>query len=788
MKNNIPCLNPLRVALATLALATQLHAQPLDLKGQVVDAETGVALEGANVAGGGAATTTDRAGHFSLSIAAGDSITVSFVGYRSIGLRPTHPALTVRLQPVALETRPLVVQGGLAVQALDQTAASVTVMDRRALQAADGHHLQDLTRNVPNLNWAGGTSRPRYYQIRGMGERSHYAGQGPPNFSVGFVLDDVDLSGMGMAGVLFDLDQLEVFKGPQSTVFGPNAMAGLINLQSTEPGPVFSRSLSASAGNDALLHYAGTVNVPLSEQLAVRAGFHAARANGFRSNEFMPTICDDTNRKRENLARLRVRYLGANGLKVLGTFFRADLNNGYDTWTPNNNKDLITYSDHPGRDSQLTTAFSLRGEVPLARLGAELTSITSYSQTDLEHSFDGDWGNEEFWKQAPYNFDPEVEGWDYDFRERTLRKRDTFTQEVRLRKDDPRRGNGQIILGAYIKTQDEKDGATGYLFGGDAADLRSLFGVDNLALYGQYQRDLDRRLQLALNVRLDRNATKYNGNTNAGAENIDFEVSQWLAGGKLALTYSLAPQRTVYGAISRGYRAGGVNQHPFLAASNRPYDPEYAVNIETGLRTRGPHSTTALTFFHTLRDDQQVNLSSQQDPNNPNTFVFFIANASQGRNSGVELEQTYRLTPQVKLLGSLGYLDTHVDSYTFETDDGAAETRGGRAAAHAPNYTARLGAEYRNPQGLFGRLEMTATDKFYFSDSHDQISQAYQLINCNVGYGRNGWKVTLWGRNLLDERYAVRGFFFQLEPGFDDKLYVTHGDPRQVGLSVSTDL
>ena len=75
------------------------------------------------------------------------------------------------------------------------------------------------------MNWAGGTSRPRYFQIRGVGERSHYFGEGPPNFSVGFVLDDIDLSGLGMAGIMHDIKQVEIFKGPQSSVYGPNAVS-----------------------------------------------------------------------------------------------------------------------------------------------------------------------------------------------------------------------------------------------------------------------------------------------------------------------------------------------------------------------------------------------------------------------------------------------------------------------------------------------------------------------------------------------------------------------------------
>ena len=784
MKRSFPHL--LQSLFFLLALTAYSSAQLLEVEGRVIDAETGEALEGANVASGETGTATDRTGHFELSIAPGDSITITFIGYEAVGLRPSGEALAVRLWPAALQARALVVQGGLTEQAFDQAAASITVMDRRALNAAGGNHLQDLIRSVPNLNWAGGTSRPRYFQIRGMGERSHYAGEGPPNFSVGFVLDDVDLSGMGMAGILFDLDQLEVFKGPQSTVFGPNAMAGLINLQSADPTSVFSRSFNASAGNDALVQYAGTVNVPLSEHLAVRAGFHASRSDGFRSNAFLGV--DDTNRKRENFARVKVRYLGAGGLELLGTFFRADLNNGYDAWTPDNNEDLVTYSDKPGRDAQLTHAFSLRGAMPLARLDAELVSITSYAQTDLEHSFDGDWGNDEYWKQEPYNFDPEVEGWRNDFSDRTLRDRNTFTQEVRLLKDRVDGSGDSMVLGAYVKAQEERDGASGYLFGGDATDLNSTFDVDNLAFYGQYGRNLAARLRLSLNLRLDRNAIVYDGATNGGTESVDFDVSQWLVGGKLALNYRIDPRNTAYAAVSRGYRAGGVNQHPYLAAQNRPFDPEYIVNLEAGWRASGSRSTTALTVFHALRSDQQVSLSSQQNPDDPNSFVFFIANAAAGHNSGVELEQTYRLTPMVRFFGSLGYLNTHVDPYTFEDASGEMSMLGDRAAAHAPEYSLRLGGEFGGRRGVFGRLEVTATDEFFFSDSHDQISRAYQLVNSNVGYGARGWKVTLWGRNLLDERYAVRGFFFSLEPQDDsNKLYVAHGEPREVGVSVGVE-
>jgi outer membrane receptor protein involved in Fe transport len=266
-----------------------------------------------------------------------------------------------------------------------------------------------------------------------------------------------------------------------------------------------------------------------------------------------------------------------------------------------------------------------------------------------------------------------------------------------------------------------------------------------------------------------------------------FDVADWLAGGKGALTYQLGESSLVYALAARGYRAGGVNQHPYLADHSRPFDPEYMLNFEAGYRFTGSKATTALTLFHALRSDQQVDLSSQQDGRDPNSFVFFIANAAEGRNSGIEVEHTYRPTSRIRLFGSLGYLSTHVDAYTFETASGEELTLGDRAAAHAPRYTFRIGGQYRDRTGLFGRLELSAMDEFYFSDSHNQKSDPYQLVNGNIGYGGQSWTVTVWARNLLDERYAVRGFFFGLEPpDYADKLYVTYGDPRQFGLTLTT--
>jgi outer membrane receptor protein involved in Fe transport len=108
----------------------------------------------------------------------------------------------------------------------------------------------------------------------------------------------------------------------------------------------------------------------------------------------------------------------------------------------------------------------------------------------------------------------------------------------------------------------------------------------------------------------------------------------------------------------------------------------------------------------------------------------------------------------------------------------------GRAQAHAPGYTLAFGGSYDHASGIFARVDISARDDFYFDVSHDQKSKSYQLVNMRVGYQADSWSVNLWGRNLFDEEYAVRGFYFGNEPpDFPDTLYTRLGDPRQFGVT-----
>jgi outer membrane receptor protein involved in Fe transport len=127
----------------------------------------------------------------------------------------------------------IVVTADFRERSASEIPASVTTFDAEAVAQLAVQHFEELINVVPNLNWSGDGHRARYLQIRGVGELEQY--QGAPNPSVGFLIDDIDFSGIGTIATTFDIDRIEVLRGPQGTRYGANALAGLVYVQSALP-------------------------------------------------------------------------------------------------------------------------------------------------------------------------------------------------------------------------------------------------------------------------------------------------------------------------------------------------------------------------------------------------------------------------------------------------------------------------------------------------------------------------------------------------------------------------
>ncbi|QQO84237.1 TonB-dependent receptor [Shewanella algae] len=671
----------------------------------------------------------------------------------------------------------IVVSGDFRGLTLEKMPSSVTVIDEQRIEDQGAEHFEDMLGNVANFNWSGASSRPRYFQIRGVGEQEQY--QGAPNSSVGFIIDDIDLSGLGSVSSLYDLQQFEVLRGPQGTRYGANALAGLIYLKSNDPTDVFEHGAEVSLGNDNLQTFSGFSSGPVTDsgKLLYRVALQQHKQNGYRDNLYLGR--DDTNERDEFSGRIKLRWYATDKLQADFTLLHADFDNGYDAWTLDNNG-FDTITDAPGVDKQRTTGSSLK----LSYTGFEafeLVSLSSYAATDHHHGYDGDWANPDYWAGKECGGAP----CEYDYTWDKRGERRTLSQEFRFSSNEAGRifgGSTDWLAGFYFMDLDEDNDLYSEYNSWPDEVLTSRYSASNYAVFAQLDSDLGAGYSLSIGARIERRESDYS-DSNGDA----FSPSENMWGGHIALSKALAEHHEAYVRIARGYKAGGFNMTlPQELADKKEFDTEILYNYELGLKSSWADGLldTRLALFFMDREDQQV-AASLQDPVDPQRFILFTENAGSSNNYGAELEANWYPTDSLQFYTSLGYLQTEYGDYLYQDKYGNPVDLSGRELAHSPRWTYSLGMTWRNDMGWFANLNSSGKSAFYYSDSNDSRSEDYQVVNAKLGYEADKWSIYLWGRNLFDEKYGVRGFYFGNEPDQDwaEKQYIRYGDPRQVGVT-----
>ena len=683
---------------------------------------------------------------------------------------PGFPAVSLAAE--VLEE--IIVTADFRERAFSELPASISVLDEQTLNEAAVQHFEELIQLVPNLNWSGDGHRARYLQIRGVGELEQY--EGAPNPSVGFLIDDIDFSGIGTIATLFDMQQVEILRGPQGSRYGANALGGLVYMQSVAPTEEFSGRAKVDAGSDGVFSAGIAFGGPLTENnsLGYRLSAHHFQGNGFRDNTFLGR--DDTNGRDETTLRGRLRWQAGDTWTVDFTAMFSNVDDGYDAFAIDNS--LTMLSDKPGKDAQESFGTAVKAIWDGSDLFS-LTSITTFANSDIDFSFDADWGNAVSW--APFT---------YDFIVDNDRERKTISQEFRLASSDAGRifhDSADWLFGVYVMRLEDKlravtegilidpDPVFGYTLTVDD-DFAGKYEAVNAALFGRLDFNVGETSQLGIGLRVERRTTDY-----SNSSGLSFDPGETMIGGELTFTQEISETTRGFISLARGFKAGGFNPGFGVPDDRRQFDTEYVWNLEGGIKARWLDDKLHVnaSVFISEREDQQIRTSFQLVPNDPASFVFFTDNSDEGRTTGMEMDVRWLPAEAWELFATAGLLRAEIRKF------GTAEVSlDGREQAHAPAYTLAVGGAYRHPSGWNGRLDVSARDEFFFDYSHDQKSTAYEIVNLRLGYDAEQWSAHLWIRNLFDEKYAVRGFYFGNEPPlFENQLYIRQGDPRLAGLS-----
>ena len=166
----------------------------------------------------------------------------------------------------------------------------------------------------------------------------------------------------------------------------------------------------------------------------------------------------------------------------------------------------------------------------------------------------------------------------------------------------------------------------------------------------------------------------------------------------------------------------------------------------------------------------------------------YLANAAKGSYYGLEIQTNYYPNDSLHLFANLGLLKSEFDEY--ENPDPDSIDLEGRAPAQSPEYQYNVGFDFMLLNNIQFKADVEGKDSFYFSNSHNEESSAYTLLNTSISYFGDDWTITLWGKNLTDEIYETRGFgTFGNNPanGYITEEYTQLGDPRTFGITLRYD-
>jgi iron complex outermembrane recepter protein len=672
---------------------------------------------------------------------------------------------------------------------LNETVGSVSVISEEVIATRSARHLEDILQTVPNVSWSSGSSRSRFLQVRGIGDLEQY--YDPKYFpSVGIMLDSLELGDSANAGMLFDIAQVEVLRGPQGTRFGSSAHAGMVTLKAQQPTDTFSGEASAGYGDYNTYNAGLVLNGPLSDSTNARIAVQQSGSDGYNDNNVSNS--DNTNDLDELSVRSKLQWIpNKQSLYDLSLVY-FDSDNGYDAWSLNN--DRTTFTDQPGKDTQETIAASASGTWELSS-GLLVEANISYLDTELHQDYDADWASDALCIEFDCSY-----GSGGTTQEIFDRDRQRIIADVRVLggSDNPAKGESRYVVGVYANQGDEEYDYQFPSAGSETFSSSFDYDTERYALYGEYEYQVSDSIALVSGLRLEQFQDDFSDPVAFQSSN-----SETLWNAELSLRYTLGDNTQAYATLAQGQKPSGVNT---TASANRAYmspvfqdfigdnqtfDKETLINKEVGIRSRQLDGklNISLAIFHTDRENAQLENWMWDEASS--LWVGYLDSNSDATSYGLELESSFLATENIELYANLGWLETEVDTIeAFDLDVYDFVTREDREQAKAPNYQYNLGTRISFTDSLSAHLEVEGQDSSFFGYYHDGKLDSYDLLNASISWASGPLAIRAWSRNLTDEDYAVHGLYFGVDPRDDfaawsNQTYTQLGAPRTYGVDVT---
>ena len=646
-------------------------------------------------------------------------------------LGSTDPLLAQSSNPAPVQLEEITVTGEKVERRIQNTGASVAVTRENEITAKGFRSANEIFERTPNVQIA---NDGRDIVIRGVPKAGLAASEDVLTQSSGDVvttfLDGVPISTWAGATSLWDIGQVEIFRGAQTTTSDRGSLGGAVFLRTIDPTPVWSAKARGSFGSYNTSGFSGSVSGPIVPGiLGIRLSVDRQVTDGFIKNLTTRTLQDP---QHQTTAHAKLVYDPGTGTRVDLSFTHSDrLKGGGLADITRFPQSYVSFANLPERLSKQVDVGSISFKHDLTP-GWRLEGLTGLGVENAVRRLDGD--------ATAFNL----------LRADVNEEVRQASQELRIVRDDPG-GRWQGFLGLYGRSfeRDAKNNITGL--------FNILTNVKTqtvtIAAFGETTYSITPQLRVTAGGRVESESfdTRFVGNSAKISDGVVVPLP------KIALAYDWTPEITTIGTIQRAYRAGGAGQ-TLLSGTTYNYGPEYTWNYEAALRTRWLDNRLELNFnaFHVDWSDQQV-----QNRLNGNFLDSIILNAGRSQLQGLETEVRFKVLDTLTTFASLGLIETRFDRFVSN----GVDYRGNEFPFASP-YQIGAGFSYAHESGI-----TLTSDLNYLGPAYSDVANTAQdkvkariLINPVLSYT---WTQANWGKatasiiakNLLDERYAyVRAF------------------------------
>ncbi|MBP03112.1 MAG: hypothetical protein CMM25_09925 [Rhodospirillaceae bacterium] len=700
----------------------------------------------------------------------------------------------------------IIVTGLKRASSLLDAPVAVTVFTAQAIEAAGITRPEDYLALVPNVGFVTSNHQGEFF-VNMRGQASVRFAES----SVAVVVDGVQLATNNEFNMdYFDVEQIEVLKGPQGALYGRNATAGAIIVTTKAPGDEWAGTVSASYGNWNATKLQGGVGGPVTDKIGVQLSASMTDTDG----PFTNTYTDEkVHRWTNKTGRLRVRFEdeGTTADFIMGTShgtggaiaFNAQIagttTGGYFIAGPDTNDvhNIPFVNDMPGLNVQDKFNSSFRFVREFDSVTFE--SVSSFASIKDRYQAKG----------LPYadysNPDNSYGVFEFAFGDLTQKWRDqnrAFTQELRLSSNTDSRISWQIG-GYFQKGRKARTNVNGLYTGAVASpslvpnDINSTnpsvnydktkFGVENYSPFGNVQIELTDSFDVTVALRYEIEKRDVETLTPAGANTVTGEATYnqcVLRTGrnpadckddttfkqlqpKVTAAYSFPNEKgSIYASYGKGFKAGGFNTigvrellidgalavggNPALIFTQNSYDKETSNAFELGFKSRLMDDTVALNgaiFKTNVKDAQQFEFF-------PVGSIQAVSRIDKQKIEGFELDVNIQAADWINIFGAYGYVDAKITSLL------AQPLFNGNRVPYIAKYNASAGYQITTPVtseiDFVHRLEYKGVGSVWYDSSNLAGSRRdpIDLIDARVGFSGETWDLTLWGRNLTNEKYA----------------------------------